>query len=105
MLMNFGMVTTSRKHYKRNSEGYSFSCNAVAIITNKIIVFKEECNVICVDWEGGATMPNYLRAAANTRLVGKQLAMLLQGLFIFITRIQSPANPSALRSSVARKSL
>lgn len=24
-------------------------------------------------------MPNYLRAAANTRLVGKQLAMLLQG--------------------------
>lgn len=40
---------------------------------------QEECNVVCVDWEGGASMPNYLRAAANTRLVGKQLAMLLQG--------------------------
>lgn len=34
---------------------------------------------MCVDWEGGASMPNYLRAAANTRLVGKQLAMLLEG--------------------------
>lgn len=37
--------------------------------------------MVCVDWEGGATMPNYLRAAANTRLVGKQLAMLLNGKF------------------------
>lgn len=43
------------------------------------IGLQEECNVVCVDWEGGASMPNYLRAAANTRLVGKQLAMLLQG--------------------------
>lgn len=43
-------------------------------------LLQEECNVVCVDWEGGASMPNYLRAAANTRLVGKQLAMLLQGI-------------------------
>lgn len=40
----------------------------------------EECNVICVDWEAGAVIPNYVRAAANTRLVGKQLSMLLEGL-------------------------
>lgn len=45
----------------------------------RFYISQEECNVVCVDWEGGASMPNYLRAAANTRLVGKQLAMLLQG--------------------------
>jgi branched-subunit amino acid ABC-type transport system permease component len=36
--------------------------------------------VICVDWEAGAVIPNYVRAAANARLVGKQLSMLLEGL-------------------------
>lgn len=36
--------------------------------------------MICVDWEAGALIPNYVRAAANTRLVGKQLSMLLEGL-------------------------
>lgn len=41
---------------------------------------QEDCNIICVDWENGATIPNYVRAAANTRLVGKQLAILLSGL-------------------------
>jgi len=39
-----------------------------------------DCNVICVDWEAGAIIPNYVRAAANTRLVGKQVAMLIAGL-------------------------
>ena len=34
---------------------------------------QEECNIICVDWENGAAMPNYVRAAVNTRLVGKQV--------------------------------
>lgn len=36
--------------------------------------------VLCMDWENGATLPNYVRAAANTRLVGRQLAYLLKGL-------------------------
>lgn len=39
--------------------------------------FQENCIVICVDWEKGAELPNYVKAAANTRLVGKQLAQLL----------------------------
>jgi len=43
-------------------------------------VFQEDCNVICVDWESGASIPNYVRAAANTRLVGKQVALLLKRL-------------------------
>lgn len=35
--------------------------------------------MICVDWENGANLPNYVRAAANTRLIGKQLAIFLRG--------------------------
>lgn len=33
-----------------------------------------------MDWENGANLPNYVRAAANTRLIGKQLSMLIKGL-------------------------
>lgn len=40
----------------------------------------EDCVILCVDWENGASLPNYVRAAANTRLVGKQLSMVLKGL-------------------------
>ncbi|XP_045446251.1 uncharacterized protein LOC123654385 [Melitaea cinxia] len=61
--------------------GFGSNCDNVWVYEMRsALMAVEECNVICVDWEGGATMPNYLRAAANTRLVGKQLAMLLRGL-------------------------
>ncbi|GBP32831.1 Inactive pancreatic lipase-related protein 1 [Eumeta japonica] len=61
--------------------GFGSNCDNVWVYEMRsALMAVEECNVICVDWEGGATMPNYLRAAANTRLVGKQLAMMLQGL-------------------------
>lgn len=33
-----------------------------------------------MDWENGAILPNYVRAAANTRLIGKQLASLMKNL-------------------------
>nr|CAI5836298.1 unnamed protein product [Callosobruchus analis] len=41
---------------------------------------QEEVNIICVDWSNGAALPNYVKASANTRLVGKQLSLLLRGL-------------------------
>lgn len=60
--------------------GFGSNCDNVWVYEMRsALMAVEECNVLCVDWEGGASMPNYLRAAANTRLVGKQLAMLLQG--------------------------
>ena len=34
--------------------------------------------MICVDWSAGAADPNYVRAAVNTRLVGKQVAILVE---------------------------
>ncbi|XP_068630894.1 uncharacterized protein [Battus philenor] len=61
--------------------GFGSNCDNVWVYEMRsALMAVEECNVVCVDWEGGASMPNYLRAAANTRLVGKQLAMMLQGL-------------------------
>lgn len=39
---------------------------------------QDDVNVIVVDWENGAALPNYVQAAANTQLVGKQLARLAQ---------------------------
>ncbi|XP_002057006.3 uncharacterized protein [Drosophila virilis] len=61
--------------------GFGSACPHVWIYEMKTALMAvEDCIVICVDWENGATFPNYVRAAANTRLVGKQLAMLLQHL-------------------------
>lgn len=36
--------------------------------------------MICVDWEAGASLPNYVRASANTRLIGKQLSFMMKEL-------------------------
>ena len=36
--------------------------------------------MICVDWSAGAADPNYIRAAVNTRLVGKQVALLIENI-------------------------
>ncbi|KAI1290044.1 Pancreatic triacylglycerol lipase [Halotydeus destructor] len=37
-------------------------------------------NVVVVDWANGAVLPNYVQAAANTRLVGMQLALFIRSL-------------------------
>jgi len=61
--------------------GFGSSCSHVWVYEMRsALMAVEDCNVICVDWEAGAAIPNYVRAAANTRLVGKQLAQLLAGL-------------------------
>lgn len=45
-----------------------------------LMAVEDDCVVMCVDWENGASLPNYVKAAANTRLVGKQLSYLLKAL-------------------------
>lgn len=61
--------------------GFGSACPHVWIYELRTALMAvEDCVVICVDWENGANFPNYVRAAANTRLVGKQLAMFLRGL-------------------------
>uniref|UniRef100_A0A182P0U5 Lipase domain-containing protein n=1 Tax=Anopheles epiroticus TaxID=199890 RepID=A0A182P0U5_9DIPT len=59
--------------------GFGSNCGLVWIYEMRTALMAvENCTVICVDWENGAKLPNYVRAAANTRLVGRQLALLLR---------------------------
>ena len=44
-----------------------------------VLLEAEDVNVITVDW-GGGSLPLYSQAAANTRLVGLEVAALLQRL-------------------------
>ncbi|CAH0555695.1 unnamed protein product [Brassicogethes aeneus] len=61
--------------------GFGSDCGYIWIYEMRsALLGVEEANVICVDWEKGALLPNYVKASANTRLVGKQLANLIKGL-------------------------
>ncbi|XP_055614938.1 uncharacterized protein LOC129761246 [Toxorhynchites rutilus septentrionalis] len=61
--------------------GFGSSCTHVWVYEMRTALMAvEDCFVLCMDWENGATLPNYVRAAANTRLVGRQLAYLFKGL-------------------------
>ncbi|XP_031625249.1 uncharacterized protein LOC116341952 isoform X2 [Contarinia nasturtii] len=61
--------------------GFGAACHHVWIYEMRTALMAvEDCIVICVDWEAGASLPNYVRAAANTRLIGKQLSLLMRGL-------------------------
>lgn len=42
---------------------------------------------MCVDWSPGSAIPNYVRAAANTRLVGRQLAKLVRNLNVSLDKV------------------
>ncbi|CAH1184971.1 unnamed protein product [Phyllotreta striolata] len=61
--------------------GFGSDCNYIwAYEIRSALMYVEEVNIICVDWSNGAALPNYVKASANTRLVGKQLSLLLRGL-------------------------
>ncbi|XP_019760176.2 uncharacterized protein LOC109537746 isoform X2 [Dendroctonus ponderosae] len=61
--------------------GFGSDCGYIwAYEVRSALIAVEEVNTICVDWSNGAALPNYVKASANTRLVGKQLSLLLSGL-------------------------
>lgn len=50
--------------------GFGSSCTHVWIYEMRTALMAvEDCFVLCIDWENGASLPNYVRAAANSRLV------------------------------------
>lgn len=49
----------------------------IKIVFIKHVALQEDANVIFVDWEKGAAGPGYALAAANTQLIGRQLAILI----------------------------
>ena len=81
------------------TESYSFTENihTWAWTTKTVLLHREDCNVILVDWSKGAKGPlwNYGQAAGNTRLVGAQTAELIKFLI-------SRASSSGSRGSINR---
>ena len=45
--------------------------------TYRSSALQENANIVLVDWAKGAAGPSYIAAAANTQLVGRQIALLL----------------------------
>nr|XP_023021516.1 uncharacterized protein LOC111509893 [Leptinotarsa decemlineata] len=71
----------SSLHTKVLIHGFGSDCSYIWVYEiRSALMAVEEVNIICVDWSDGATLPNYVKASANTRLVGKQLSLLLRGL-------------------------
>lgn len=63
------------------THGFGSGCQHVWVYEMRTALMAvEDCFVMCVDWENGASLPNYVRASANSRLVGKQLSFLLKAL-------------------------
>lgn len=61
--------------------GFGSSCPHVWVYElMSALMAVDDCLVVCVDWENGATLPNYVRAATNTQLVGRQIAIVLKDL-------------------------
>ena len=50
---------------------------------------QDDINVIFIDWEKGAAGPSYAVAAANTQLIGRQLALLLMDIITLSTKPES----------------
>lgn len=43
----------------------------------------ENVNVVVVDWERGAALPNYVQAAANIQMVGRQISRIIEMLNVY----------------------
>ena len=77
--LNTSSISTSNFNVSLPSKiiihGFGSSCKKIWPREMRLsFLLVEDCNVVCVDWEAGAVDPNYVRAAVNTRLVGKQVS-------------------------------
>lgn len=61
---------------------YKMKKISILNLTNSTLFFP-----VCVDWGPGSAVPNYVRAAANTRLVGRQLAKLVRSLNVPLEKV------------------
>ncbi|XP_063989621.1 uncharacterized protein LOC135168927 isoform X2 [Diachasmimorpha longicaudata] len=68
--------------------GFGSGCDHIWVYEMRsALMAAHDCNIVCVDWGPGSVLPNYVRAAANTRLVGRQLAKLIRGLNISLDKV------------------
>ncbi|CAG0880518.1 unnamed protein product [Cyprideis torosa] len=63
--------------------GFGSSCShRWATEMRTALLLQVDCNVICVDWEKGSATPNYVKAAVNAQLVGREVALFTEGLAV-----------------------
>ncbi|CAD6204350.1 GSCOCG00009934001-RA-CDS, partial [Cotesia congregata] len=68
--------------------GFGSDCDNVWVYEMRSALMSvHDCNIVCVDWSPGSAIPNYVRAAANTRLVGRQLAQFVRGLNVSLDMV------------------
>ncbi|XP_011307811.1 uncharacterized protein [Fopius arisanus] len=68
--------------------GFGSGCDHIWVYEMRSALMSvHDCNIVCVDWSPGSVLPNYVRAAANTRLVGRQLAKLIRGLNVSLEKV------------------
>ncbi|XP_015116296.1 uncharacterized protein LOC107040644 [Diachasma alloeum] len=68
--------------------GFGSGCDHIWVYEMRsALISVHDCNIVCVDWSPGSVLPNYVRAAANTRLVGRQLAKLIKGLNVSLDKV------------------
>ncbi|XP_014479688.1 PREDICTED: uncharacterized protein LOC106746986 [Dinoponera quadriceps] len=68
--------------------GFGSNCNHLWVYDMRSALMSiHDCNIVCVDWGPGSAVPNYVRAAANTRLVGRQLAKLIRSLNVPLEKV------------------
>ncbi|XP_042857442.1 uncharacterized protein LOC122243795 [Penaeus japonicus] len=65
--------------------GFGSSCYSAWIREMRVaLLTMMDVNIICVNWQKGAEVPNYVRAASNTRLVGRQVAVLIEAMNTYL---------------------
>ncbi|XP_077266184.1 uncharacterized protein LOC143899644 isoform X1 [Temnothorax americanus] len=68
--------------------GFGSDCNHLWVYDMRSALMSiHDCNIVCVDWGPGSAVPNYVRAAANTRLVGRQLAKLIRSFDVPLEKV------------------
>ena len=82
---NMSTITNSNFRPGRDTKiiihGFSSRCTEWWVVDMRLAFLRlEDVNVICVDWRAGAVDPYYVQASANTRLVGKMVALLLRNI-------------------------
>ena len=87
--LNTSSISTSNFNVSLPSKiiihGFGSSCKKIWPREMRLsFLLVEDCNVVCVDWEAGAVDPNYVRAAVNTRLVGKQVSEKIMTLILIL---------------------
>ncbi|KAL3249420.1 hypothetical protein MRX96_056008 [Rhipicephalus microplus] len=64
----------------RPTKSIEWQCQLDPRASKDAFLDEEDCNVIIIDWSGGAQLLSYIKASGNTALVGRETSLLVQRL-------------------------